>query len=79
MAQKELDFWWSTLTVREKERIATKIARVKNPEAPVQNYPGCTDVWQNCPEEIKQKIHDHCNDIHGLVIEDWNEGSPQSY
>ena len=79
MALNELDFWWSTLTVKEKERIATKIARIGNPDAPVQNYPHCTEVWQSAPDDVRQRVHDHCNDDHGLVIGEWSEGKPQSY
>ena len=50
-----------------KERIATKIARINKPDAPVQNYPHCTEVWQKDPEDVRQRVHDDCNDDHGLV------------
>jgi len=79
MATEKLDIWWSTLTVKEKVRIATKIARISNPDAPEQNYPDCTDVWQNSAEELKVKVYEHCTDDHGLLIPKWQEGFPQSY
>lgn len=79
MELNKLDLWWSTLTVKEKERIATKIARIDNPDAPEQTYPSCSYLWQKMSAETKQKVHDHCHDDHGLVMEKWTEGRPMSY
>ena len=45
--------WWASLTVVEKERIASKVA--KRPVA----YPECTVLWNGLNEETQQKIHDH--------------------
>ena len=58
--------WWASLTVVEKERIASKVA--KRPVA----YPECTVLWNGLNEETQQKIHDHCTDKHGLVMKEWN-------
>lgn len=66
----ELDNWWSSLRVSEKERIAGKIAG-----EPV-SYPECTRVWNGLSPEKKQHIRDHCMDRHGLLDPEEFEGTP---
>lgn len=65
-----VDIWWSSITVAQKERIARKANQKEVP------YPECTRWWLSLPEERKQKIHDHCVDSHGLFLRDWNDGNP---
>lgn len=57
--------WWASLTVLEKERIATKVAGRK------VLYPECTVLWNSLDANVQQRIHDHCTDAHGLVMKDW--------
>lgn len=57
--------WWASLTVVEKERIASKVAGRK------VVYPECTTLWNSLGEDKQRKIHDHCTDAHGLVMQDW--------
>lgn len=76
----ELDKWFTSLTIPQKERIATKIHRsVSDGNDCVICYPECTDVWNNLPVEKKQSIHDHCTDAHGYLLPQWREGNGMSY
>mgnify|MGYP006913125143 FL=1 len=60
-----LNEWWASLTVVEKERIATKVAGRK------VLYPECTALWNSLGEDRQRKIHDHCIGAHGLVMREW--------
>lgn len=60
-----MDEWWASLTVLEKERIATKVAGRK------VEYPECTVLWNSLGDDKQRQIHDHCTDAHGLVMLDW--------
>ena len=79
MAHTDPDTWWTSLTVVEKERIATKLARRNNREAEPVLYPACTTVWMQTPAEVKQKVYDHCTADHGLIMGEWTEGFTMSY
>jgi len=68
-----LDNWWASLTVPQKERIGSKIAKRE------VHYPECTAVWIDLDDAHKQAIHDHCVDAHGHVMTEWTEGDPYSY
>ncbi len=61
-----MDEWWASLTVDEKERIATKVAGRE------VHYPECSVIWNKLGKEIQQKIHDHCTDVHGLELKEWD-------
>lgn len=61
-----MDEWWASLTVDEKERIATKVAGRE------VHYPECSVIWNKLDKEIQQKIHDHCTDVHGLELKEWD-------
>lgn len=74
MTQVELNLWWSSLSVSQKEYIATKIVQKNNPDAGKILYPACTEIWVQLSNEIKDKIHDHCIKNHGLIMDDWSEG-----
>ena len=43
------------------------------------NYPECTKVWNEVSEEVKQRVHDHCTDDHGLLLPEWKEGKSYSF
>jgi len=79
MNVKDLDKWWSSLTVGQKERIASKIESKKAGEDIKVTYPACTVVWNGLEIEAKEKIHDHCTDKHGLLLPEWSEGASMSY
>ncbi len=68
-----LDEWWASLTVAEKQRIASKAAK-----RPV-DYPECTAIWNLIPEERRQRIHDHCILEHDDEMTPWTEGDCFSY
>lgn len=79
MTNKELDSWYCSLTVKQKEHIACKVLlkEGKDPKAGV--YPGCTDVWVPLEEEVKQKIYTHCTDDHGMWIQEGGDAPIFSY
>lgn len=60
-----LNEWWASLTVAEKQRIASKVAGRE------VVYPECTVVWNSLEEEKQRWIHDHCTAAHGLEIKEW--------
>ena len=39
-------------------------------------YPACTRWWNTLEDAGKQKIHDHCVDRHGYLLQEWNEADP---
>lgn len=76
----ELNIWWSSLTIAQKERIACKIADRQVVEwNDTITYPACTRLWACLTTEQQQKIHDHCTDAHGYLLNDWSEGNGMSY
>lgn len=76
---KKLNIWWASLTINEKERIASKIAtREHNGKYTVIHYPECSEVWNELTPEKQQAIYEHCTDAHGLLLKDWKEGRPFS-
>ena len=68
-----LDEWFASLTVAQKERIASKIAKRDIV------YPECTKVWIEIDDDRKKRIHNHCTNDHGLIKEAWSEGDTFSY
>ena len=79
-ANNEMNKWWSSLTIAQKERIACKIADHHVVEwNDTITYPACTRLWTCLPPEIQQKIHDHCTDSHGYLLKEWREGNGMSY
>lgn len=76
----ELDTWWASLKVVEKEHIATKATRKDSGDETIEvKYPECSRWWLSISEERKQAIHDHCTDKHGLLLPEWKEGKCMSY
>ena len=80
MHNSELEIWWSSLAISQKERIARKAAGKASPDGTVDEsqvlYPACTRWWNALPESRKQEIHDHCADRHGYLLQDWNDATP---
>ena len=80
MTNKELDIWWSTLAISEKERIARKAQSKASADGQVDDsqvlYPACTRWWETLDEAAKAKIHEHCVDRHGLLMTEWNNADP---
>ena len=80
MRNDNLEIWWSSLTIAQKERIARKGQTKASPDGKVDEakvrYPACTCWWNALPDADKQKIHDHCVDRHGYLLSDWNAADP---
>ena len=80
MHLRELELWWSSLAISQKERIARKAALKAAPDGKVDEtlirYPACTVWWNNLPEDRRQTIHDHCVGHHGYLLQEWNEAEP---
>ena len=79
MNKGELEIWWSSLSVPQKERIArkgmTKAAGGDVDESLIL-YPACTCWWNGLSEERKVRIHDHCVGHHGYLLKDWDDANP---
>jgi len=69
---KDLDEWWQSLSVNQKIRIASKVL-----EQDI-TYPKCSEVWNNLSIDKKKKIHEHCTDKHGYLLQEWSEGNMYS-
>lgn len=77
---KDMNVWWSSLTIAQKERIACKIVDKKAVEwNDTITYPACTRLWSSLTPELQQRIHDHCTDAHGYLLKEWSEGKGMSY
>jgi hypothetical protein len=76
----DLEIWWSSLTIAQKERIARKAQKKASPDGTVDEelvrYPACTRWWIAQDAADKQRIHDHCVDRHGYLLQEWNEADP---
>ena len=80
MQYGELEMWWASLTVAQKERIARKALSKASPDGKADEsqvlYPACTRWWNTLDEERRQTIHDHCVGRHGYLMKEWNEADP---
>lgn len=76
MENVDLEIWWSSLPVSEKERIARKgVAKGEGkPEDAV--YPACTAWWNALGEDRKAAIYRHCVIAHGDELKEWREENP---
>lgn len=70
MKHDDLNLWWTSLSVAQKERVA------KKGQAGDYQYPACSAWWNALPEEKKEWIHDHCVNKHGYVLQEWDEANP---
>ena len=80
MQNDELEIWWSSLSIAQKERIAFKGQSKASPEKEVDmdlvRYPACTRWWNSLPTSQKLFIHNHCVDRHGYLLKEWDEAQP---
>ena len=60
MHAQELEIWWSSLSVAQKERIARKALTKESPEGKVDEslvqYPACTRWWLGLGQDRKMKM-----------------------
>lgn len=74
----DLDIWWSSLSIAQKERIARKALTGESGRTVVDSevvYPACTAWWIGLSEERKAKIREHCEDRHGYLMKEWDEAN----
>ena len=80
MRNDNLELWWASLTIAQKERIARKGLAKASPKKEVDEelvrYPACSRWWNTLDEERKRAIHDHCVDRHGLLLPEWDNANP---
>ncbi|MBE6252250.1 MAG: hypothetical protein E7109_01855 [Bacteroidales bacterium] len=77
MENVDLEIWWSSLPVTEKERIARKgLAKAGDPDQSKACYPACTAWWNTLEAERKEYIYNHCVAAHGDELHEWKEQNP---
>ncbi|MBP5549220.1 MAG: hypothetical protein J6X63_01900 [Bacteroidales bacterium] len=80
MKDVDLNIWWSSLPVSEKERIATKGPTKASADGKIDeslaHYPGCTNWWGTLDDESKYKIFLHCVSRHGDELKEWDNANP---
>ena len=73
----DLEIWWSSLPISEKERIARKgMSKTGKVEEDLVRYPACTRWWQSLDSKRKESIYVHCVATHGDELKEWKEGNP---
>lgn len=73
----DLEIWWSSLPISEKERIARKgMTKTGTLDESLVTYPACTRWWQALEDNRKKFIYAHCVAIHGDELKEWKEGNP---
>jgi len=76
MTITELDNWFVSITVKQKEHIAAKVLLKEGRDVHAAKYPNCWNIWKDLPENVKQAIHEHCTDNHGMwAVEENHETS----
>ncbi len=76
MENVDLEIWWSSLPVAEKERIARKGITKAGGDIAQAQYPTCTVWWNGLEEERKSFIYKHCVVAHGDELREWKEQNP---
>ena len=80
MHNDELEIWWASLSISQKERIAQKGLSKASPDGTVDldqvRYPACTRWWNGLPDDRKQFIHAHCASHHGYLQKEWDDANP---
>lgn len=79
MKNLELDSWFCSLSVKQKEHIACKVLVKQGKDPKGGLYPNCVDVWNALDESIKDDIHSHCTDKHGMWIQEGGDGPIYSF
>ena len=77
---KDLDIWWSSLSIAQKERIARKGLTKANPGSRIEEsdvtYPACTTWWLSLSPQRKAYLREHCEGRHGYVMKGWEDANP---
>lgn len=81
MYNEELETWWASLSVPQKERVARKALTKASPDgAPAEEadyrYPACSRWWNALPADRQRAIHDHCVSRHGYLLREWDDANP---
>ena len=79
MTQNELEMWWASLTIAQKERVARKgitNGAGKDADERQYRYPACSRWWVALSPEEQTLIHDHCVSRHGYLMQEWNDADP---
>ena len=80
MHNDELDIWWTSLSIGQKERIAKKGLSKASPDGKADmdqvRYPACTRWWNSLPDEQRKFVHDHCVGHHGYLQKEWDDANP---
>ena len=77
MENVDLEIWWSSLPVTEKERIALKgLRKSGDPDESKAQYPACTAWWNGLAAERQEFIYKHCVVAHGDELREWKEQNP---
>lgn len=69
----KVDEWYSSLSVKDKETISSKIL-----DSPV-SYPECTGVWINCSNKLKEQFYTFCMNRDISDIQFWGNEEQFSY
>ena len=70
--KEELETWWASLSIAQKERIAGK----GSSDETMHHYPACTAWWISIDESLRDKIYAHCTNRHGYVVKEWDDANP---
>ncbi len=76
MENVDLELWWSSLPINEKERIARKGIAKGEGDVKDATYPACTAWWNSVEEKRKLYIYNHCVAAHGDQLKEWREENP---
>jgi len=79
MTNSQLDDWFCSLSVKQKEHIACKVLKAQDKDPKGGLYPNCASVWSELDEERKESIHEHCTDRHGMWIQEGGDGPIYSF
>ena len=77
MSNTDLEIWWASLPVKEKERIARKgLMKAGVTDETLSFYPACTRWWESLDVERKNSIKTHCEASHGDIVREWDDANP---
>lgn len=80
MEKVNYEIWWTSLPIKEKERIARKGLTKASTDGTIDEslafYPGCTRWWNSLPEDRKAFIYGHCSVKHGDILNEWDDANP---
>lgn len=79
MTKTQLDDWYCSLSIKQKEHIACKVLLKQGLDPKNGLYPNCISVWTQLDLETQNWIHDHCTDRHGMWIQEGGDAPIYSY